>query len=92
MSTEATYASVSSRMASNSLKQQSVKFACEDKGIKDEDIARAFMVQCDLEEVERIHPMPGNIWIVVFSTPEYAEEATNGFILKEKNLPDADGE
>ena len=34
----------------------------------------------------RVHPMPGNIWVVVFSTEETAEEATNGFILKESRI------
>ena len=30
--------------------------------------------------------MPGHYWVVVFSTPELAEEATNGFILKETRI------
>ena len=34
----------------------------------------------------RVHPMPGNIWVVVFTTEETAEEATNGFILKESRI------
>ena len=30
--------------------------------------------------------MPGNIWVVLFTTEETAEEATNGFILKESRI------
>ena len=44
------------------------------------------MVQCDVSEIERVHPMPGNIWVVVFATEQAAEEATNGFILKEARI------
>ena len=44
------------------------------------------MVQCDVEEIERVHPMPGNYWVVSFTTSDMAEEAQNGFILKEKRI------
>ena len=63
-----------------------MKFECTDAGVKDVDIVRALMVQCDVEDIERVHPMPGNYWVVVFSTPELAEKATNGFILKEARV------
>ena len=44
------------------------------------------MVQCDVEKIERVHPMPGNYWVVSFTTEDLAEEAQNGFILKEKRI------
>ena len=78
-------------MASMNLKYRSVKFMCEDKEIQDVDIVRALMVQCDVDDIDRVHPMSGNYWMVSFSTSDLAEEAQNGFILKEKNLPDPDG-
>ena len=59
---------------------------CEDKDVRDVDIVRALMVQCDVEEIERVHPMPGNYWVVSFTTSDMAEAAQNGFILKEKRI------
>ena len=86
MGSEGTYAEVSAAMASMNLKYRSVKFMCEDKDVRDVDIVRALMVQCDVEEIERVHPMPGNYWVVSFTTSDMAEEAQNGFILKEKRI------
>ena len=91
MGSEGTYAEVSAAMASMNLKYRSVKFMCEDKEIQDVDIVRALTVQCDVDDIDRVHPMPGNYWVVSFSTSDLAEETQNGFILKEKNLPDPDG-
>ena len=86
MTSEATYAAVSHSLEMNNMRFRSVKFVCNDKDVKDVDIVRALMVQCDVSEIERVHPMPGNIWVVVFMTEETAEEATNGFILKESRI------
>ena len=91
MGSEGTYAEVSAAMASMKLKYRSVKFKCEDKDVKDVDIVRALMVQCDVEEIERVHPMPGNYWVVSFTTEDLAEEAQNGFISKEKRIHRPDG-
>ena len=68
------------------MRYRSVKFECKDAEVKDVDIVRALMVQCDVADIERVHTMPGNYWVVVFSTPELAEEAMNGFILKETRI------
>lgn len=68
------------------MKYRSVKFLSANPEVKDVDIVRALMVQCDVDDIERVHPMPGNYWMVVFSTTELAEEATNGFILKEEKV------
>ena len=65
MGSEGTYPEVSATMASMKLKYRSVKFKCEDKDVKDVDIVRALMVQCDVEEIERVHPMPSNYWVVI---------------------------
>ena len=73
-------------MVNNNLKYRSVKFVSANPEVKDVDIVRALMVQCDVDDIERVHPMPGNYWVVVFSTTELAEEATNGFILKEEKV------
>ena len=81
-----TYAAASRYLENNSLRYRSVKFECKDADVKDVDIVRALMVQCDVDDIERVHPMPGNYWVVVFSTPELAEEATNGFILRETKI------
>lgn len=84
MSSKGSYVQVSAAMASTILKYGSVNFVCADREVSDVDIVRALMVQFDLEEIERVHPMPGNYWVVTFTTPELAEDALNGFILKEK--------
>ena len=86
MAGEATYAQVSASMNASNMMYRSVKFLCEDKDVKDVDIIRALMVQCNVEMIERVHPMPGNYWVVVFKSVEMAEEAQNGFILKEKKV------
>ena len=83
MSTEMSYAEVSTAMASAELKYRSVKFTVEEP-VKDYDIVRALIVQYDEMDIERVHPMPGNVWIVVFKDSTLAELAANGFILKEK--------
>ena len=70
-------------MASAELKYRSVKFTVEEP-VKDYDIVRALIVQYDEMDIERVHPMPGNVWIVVFKDSTLAELAANGFILKEK--------
>ena len=86
MGSEGTYAEVSAAMASMNLKYRSVKFMCEDKDVRDVDIVRALMVQCDVDEIERVHPMPGKFWVVSFTTSNMADEAQNGFILKQKRI------
>ena len=86
MAGEATYAQVSASINASNMMYRSVKFLCEDKDVKDVDIIRALMVQCNVEMIERVHPMPGNYWVVVFKSVEMAEEAQNGFILKEKKV------
>ena len=86
MAGEATYAQVSASMNASNMMYRSVKFLCEDKDVKDVDIIRALMVQCNVEAIEKVHPMPGNYWVVVFKSVEMAEEAQNGFILKEKKV------
>ena len=53
------YARVNATMASAELKYRSVKFYCADN-VKDFDIVRALMVQCDTEDIERVQPMPGS--------------------------------
>ena len=77
------YAEVSAAMALAELKYRSVKFTVEEP-VKDYDIVRALIVQYDEMDIERVHPMPGNVWIVVFKDSTLAELAANGFILKEK--------
>ena len=67
------------------MRYRSVKFECKEKGVQDVDIVQALMVQCDVSEIERVHPMLGNIW-GIFATEQAAEEATNGLILKEARI------
>lgn len=87
MTSDASYAALSDSMAADYLKYGSVRFGCNDRSIKDEDIVRALMVQCDVEDIECVHPMPGNYWIVTFTTAEMTEETTNRCILKGKANP-----
>ena len=80
------YAAVSAAMASASVGQRSVKFLFDEEEIKDYDVVRALLVSFDEEEIERVQAMPGHIWVVVFKNATLAEEATNGFILKERRV------
>ena len=52
MASEATYAAVSRSLEMNNMRFRSVKFVCNDKDVKDVDIVRALMVQCDVSEIE----------------------------------------
>ena len=82
-STESTYAAVSAAMASASLKQRSIKFPAPPE-VKDYEIVLALLVSFKECEIECVQPMLGHVWLVVFTSGVPAEEATLGFILKEK--------
>ena len=79
------YVAVSAAMASASVGQRSIKFSFEED-VKDFDVVRALLVSFDEEEIERVQAMPGHVWLVVFKNSTLAEEATNGFILKEQRV------
>ena len=83
MCSEATYASVSAAMASMNIKQRSIQFAAPPE-VQDYEIVLALLVSFEENEIECVQPMPGHVWLVVFTTVALAEEATNGFILKER--------
>ena len=72
-------------MASASVGQRSIKFLFDEE-VKDYDVVRALLVSFDEEEIERVQAMPGHVWVVVFKNATLAEEATNGFILKEQRV------
>ena len=52
MTSEATYAAVSRSLEISNMRYRSVRFVCQDKDVKDVDIVRALMVQCDVSEIE----------------------------------------
>ena len=58
----------------------------EEEDVKDFDVVRVLLVSFDEEEIERVQAMPGHVWLVVFKNSTLAEEATNGFILKEQRV------
>ena len=73
-------------MASMSVGQRSIKFLFDEEEVKDYDVVRALLVSFDEEEIERVQAMPGHVWVVVFKNATLAEEATNGFNLKEQRV------
>ena len=70
-------------MASMNIKQRSIQFAAPPE-VQDYEIVLALLVSFEENEIECVQPMPGHVWLVVFTTVALAEEATNGFILKER--------